>query len=135
MLERKGHSVEGIIKALSDLESDIDAISSKVEELKRHMVNQSKEEIEKLKQQMISTAQEEAKQIMDMAKTEAEADSVIISKESEENLARVRKNISSLSDTIVDRIVKAIVKGTVSSFSGGRRRPNEGISNQVEQTP
>ena len=127
-MERKGHSVEGIIKALSDLESDIDAISSKVEELKKHMVNQSKEEIENLKQQMISTAQEEAKQIMDMAKTEAEADSVIISKESEENLARIKKNISSLSDTIVERIVKAIVKGSVSSISGGRRKPDEPLS-------
>ena len=120
MLERKGHSVEGIIKALSDLESDIDAISSKVEELKKHMINKSQEEIEKLKQQMISTAQEEAKQIMDKARTEAEADSVIVSKESEENLARIRKNINSLSDTMIERIVKVIVKGSVSYISGGK---------------
>jgi F0F1-type ATP synthase membrane subunit b/b' len=133
LLERETHSVESIIKALSELESDIDTISSKVEELKKRMINQSHEEIEKLKQQIISTAQEEAKKIVDKAKTEAEAESVVITKESEENLARIRKNIDSLSDTIVDKIVKMIVKGSVSSISEGKRKPNEGIPNPVEQ--
>lgn len=133
-MERQSYSVEGIIRSLSDLESDIDAISSKVEDLKRHMINQSKEEIEKLKQQMVFTAQEDAKKIIDRARSEAEADSVIISKESEENLSRIKKNINSLSDTAVDRIVKVIVKGSISHNFGGRRRPNEGVSRQVERT-
>jgi F0F1-type ATP synthase membrane subunit b/b' len=133
-LEPQSYSVESIIKALSNLESDIDAISSKVEDLKRHLINQSKEEIEKLKQQMISSAQEEAKKIIDRARSEAEAESASISKESEENLSRIKKNINSLSDTTVDRIVKVIVIGSISHNSGGRRRPNEGISRQVEQT-
>jgi F0F1-type ATP synthase membrane subunit b/b' len=134
-LERQSYSVEGIIKALSELEGDLDAISSKVEELKKHMINKSQEEIENLKQQMISNAQEEAKQIIDKARTEAEADSVIVSKESEENLARIRKNINSLSDTMIDRIVKVIVKGSVTYISGGKRKTDEGISRRVEQTP
>ncbi|HEU4445386.1 MAG TPA: hypothetical protein VFR94_12005 [Nitrososphaeraceae archaeon] len=134
-MERQSYSVEGIIKALSELEGDLDAISSKVEELKKQMINKSQEEIEKLKQQMISNAQEEAKQIIDKARTEAEADSVIVSKESEENLARIRKNINSLSDTMIDRIVKVIVKGSVSYLSGGKGRTDEGISHRVEQTP
>jgi len=134
-LERQSYSVEGIIKALSELEGDLDTISSKVEELKKHMINKSQEEIENLKQQMISNAQEEAKQIIDKARTEAEADSVIVSKESEENLARIRKNINSLSDTMIDRIVKVIVKGSASYISGSKRRADEGISRRVEQTP
>jgi F0F1-type ATP synthase membrane subunit b/b' len=134
-LERETHSVEGIIKALSELESDIDAISSRVEELKKRMINQSHEEIEKLKQQIISTAQEEAKKIVDKAKIDAEAESVVITKESEENLARIKKNIESLSDTIVDRIVKMLVKGSVSSISEGKHKSNEGIPNPVEQIP
>jgi F0F1-type ATP synthase membrane subunit b/b' len=129
-LERETHSVESIIKALSELEKDIDMISSKVEELKKRMINQSHEEIGKLKQQIISTAQEEAKKIIDKAKTEAEEESVVITKESEENLARVRKNIDSLSDITVDKIVKMIVKGSVSSISEGKRKPNEGIQTQ-----
>lgn len=130
MLERETHSVESIIKALSELEKDIDMISSKVEELKKRMINQSHEEVGKLKQQIISTAQEEAKKIIDKAKAEAEEESVVITKESEENLARIRKNIDSLSDIIVDKIVKMIIKGSVSSVSEGKRKPNEGIQTQ-----
>ena len=130
MLDRETHSVESIIKALSELEKDIDMISSKVEELKKRMINQSHEEIGKLKQQIISTAQEEAKKIIDKAKAEAEEESVVITKESEENLARIRKNIDFLSDIIVDKIVKMIVKGSVSSISEGKRKPNEGIQTQ-----
>jgi F0F1-type ATP synthase membrane subunit b/b' len=130
LLERETHSVESIIKALSELEKDIDMISSKVEELKKRMINQSHEEVGKLKQQIISTAQEEAKKIIDKAKAEAEEESVVITKESEENLARIRKNIDSLSDIIVDKIVKMIIKGSVSSISEGKRKPSEGIQTQ-----
>ena len=129
-MERETHSVESIITALSELEKDIEMISSKVEELKKRMINQSHEEIGKLKQQIVSTAQEEAKKIIDKAKIEAEEESVVITKESEENLARIRKNIDSLSDIIVDKIVKMIVKGSVSSISEGKRKPNEGIQTQ-----
>ena len=135
MLERESQSVEGIIKALSELEVDIDVISSKVEELKKHMIIHSNEEIEKLKQQINSAAQKEAKQIIDMAKTEAESDSVAIAKEAEENNARIRKNIDSLSDTIVNKIVKMVIKGSVSSISGAKRKPNETLSNSVGQVP
>ena len=135
MLEQESQSVEGIIKALSELEGDIDVISSKVEELKKHMIIHSNEEIEKLKQQINSAAQKEAKQIIDMAKTGAESDSVAIAKEAEENNARIRKNIDSLSDTIVNKIVKMVIKGSVSSISGANRKPNETLSNSVGQVP
>jgi hypothetical protein len=40
-----------------------------------------------------------------------------------------------LSDTMIDRIVKVIVKGSVSHISGGKRKTDEGISRRVEQTP
>lgn len=135
LLEQESQSVEGIIKALSELEGDIDVISSKVEELKKHMIIHSNEEIEKLKKQINSTAQKEANQIIDKAKTEAESDSVVIAKEAEENIARIRKNIDSLSDTIVNKIVKMVIKGSVSSISGAKRKPNETVSNPVGQVP
>ena len=70
-----------------------------------------------------------------MAKTEAESDSVAIAKEAEENIARIRKNIDSLSDTIVNKIVKMVIKGSVSSISGAKRKPNETVSNPVGQVP
>ncbi len=116
---------------MSEIEDDIDVISSKVEELKKRMINRSLEEIEKLRQQIISAAEEEAKRIIDSATTEAEAESVVLTKESEENLAKIRKNFDSL-PMAVDNIVKMIIKGSVSPISG---EPGEDIPNQVKQTP
>jgi F0F1-type ATP synthase membrane subunit b/b' len=134
-LERESYSVESIVKALSELERDIDVVNFKVEELKKRMINWSHGEIEKLKQQIITAAKGEAERITDTAKKEAEEESVIITKESEENLSRIRKNIESLSDTITEKIVKMIVKGSVTSISGGKRKPSESIPNPTEQIP
>jgi hypothetical protein len=113
LLEQESYSVESIVKALTELEHDIDLVNIKVEELKKRMINWSHDEIEKLKQQIITAAKEEAEQITNNAKKEAEEESVVITKESEENLSKIRKNIESLSDTIADKIVKLIVKGSV----------------------
>jgi F0F1-type ATP synthase membrane subunit b/b' len=97
------------------------------------MINWSHDEIEKLKQQIITAAKEEAEQITNNAKKEAEEESVVITKESEENLSKIRKNIESLSDTIADKIVKLIVKGSVTPLSSGKRKPTENIPNPTEQ--
>jgi F0F1-type ATP synthase membrane subunit b/b' len=132
-LEQESYSVESIVKALTELEHDIDVVKFKVEELRKRMINWSHDEIEKLKQQIITAAKEEAEQITDKAKKEAEEESVIITKESEENLSRIRKNIESLSDTITDKIVKMIVKGSVIPIPSGKRKPTENIPNPTEQ--
>jgi V/A-type H+/Na+-transporting ATPase subunit G/H len=133
LLEQESYSVEGIVKALTELERDIDVVNFKVEELKKRMINWSHDEIEKLKQQIITAAKKEAEQITDKAKKEAEEESVIITKESEENLSRIRENIESLSDTITDKIIKMIVKGSVTPVSSGKSKPTESIPNSKEQ--
>ena len=121
------------MKALTELEHDIDLVNIKVEELKKRMINWSHDEIEKLKQQIITAAKEEAEQITNNAKKEAEEESVVITKESEENLSKIRKNIESLSDTIADKIVKLIVKGSVTPLSSGKPKPTENIPSPTEQ--
>ena len=121
MLEQESYSVESIVKALTELEHDIDLVNIKVEELKKRMINWSHDEIEKLKQQIITAAKEEAEQITNNAKKEAEEESVIITKESEENLSKIRKNIESLSDTIPDKIVELIVKGSATPVENASR--------------
>jgi F0F1-type ATP synthase membrane subunit b/b' len=133
LLEQESYSVENIVKALTELERDIDVVNFRVEELKKRMINWSHDEIEKLKQQIITAAKEEAEQITDKAKKEAEEESVIITKESEENLSRIKVNIESLSDTITDKIVKTIVKGSVTPVSSGKRKPTESITNPTEK--
>ncbi|HEY6405674.1 MAG TPA: hypothetical protein VIX38_06320 [Nitrososphaeraceae archaeon] len=132
-MEQESYSVESIVKALTELEHDIDLVNIKVEELKKRMINWSHDEIEKLKQQIITAAKEEAEQITNNAKKEAEEESVVITKESEENLSKIRKNIESLSDTIADKIVKLIVKGSVTPLSNGKRKPTENIPSPTEQ--
>ena len=133
MLEQESYSVESIVKALTELEHDIDLVNIKVEELKKRMINWSHDEIEKLKQQITTAAKEEAEQITNNAKKEAEEESVIITKESEENLSKIRKNIEFLSDTIADKIVKLIVKGSVTPLSSGKSKPTENIPSPTEQ--
>jgi V/A-type H+/Na+-transporting ATPase subunit G/H len=133
LLEQESYSVESIVEALTELERDIDVVNFKVEELKKRMINWSHDEIERLKQQTITAAKEEAEQITDKAKKEAEEESVMITNESEENLSRIRKNIESLSDTIIDKIVKMTVKGSVTPVSSGKRKPTESIPTPTEQ--
>ena len=105
-------SVETIVSALSELESDIDGIYGRVEEMKRRIIARSDEEIEKLKQQIITLANEEAKQIVDSAKAEAEAESEEIGEIGRANLANIRKNIKASFDATVDSIVQAVLGDT-----------------------
>jgi vacuolar-type H+-ATPase subunit H len=105
-------AVETIVSALSELESDIDGMYGRVEEMKRRIIAHSDEEIEKLKQQIITLANEEAKQIVDSAKAEAEAESEEIGEIGRANLANIRKNIKASFDATVDSIVQAVLSNT-----------------------
>ena len=108
-------SVEVIINALAELEKDIDNLNSKIEEMKKRMLIYSNEQIENLKQQTISVANEEAKRIVDIAKKEAEDESSLITRESDNRLSDIKKNIDSTLDRAVDEIVNMILRETGSS--------------------
>ncbi|MDQ4050334.1 MAG: hypothetical protein M3093_01840 [Thermoproteota archaeon] len=105
-------AVETIVSALSELESDIDGMYGRVEEMKRRIIAHSDEEIEKLKQQIITLANQEAKQIVDTARVEAEAESEEIGEIGRANLANIRKNIKASFDASVDSIVQAVLGNT-----------------------
>lgn len=109
-------AVETIVSALSELESDIDGMYGRVEEMKRRIIAHSDEEIEKLKQQIITLANEEAKQIVDSTKSEAEAESEEIGESGRANLANIRKNIKASFDATVDSIVQAVLGDTTSTM-------------------
>jgi F0F1-type ATP synthase membrane subunit b/b' len=105
-------AVESIVGALSELETDIDSLYSRVDEMKKRIMAHSNEEIEKLKQQIILLANEEAKKIVDKAKTEADAESADITKQAEKSLAVIKKNVDSSFDRAVDSIVKTVLGDT-----------------------
>jgi vacuolar-type H+-ATPase subunit H len=102
-------AVDSIIGALSQLETEIDGMNARVDEMKRRMLAHSNEQVEKLKQQITAVANEEAKKIVDAARAEAEAESSQIMKDTEKNLASIKKNIDASFDKAVDSIVKTVL--------------------------
>ena len=104
-------NVESIINALSELEDDLDNINNKTDEMKRRLINSSHEQIEHLKENIITLANGEAKKIIDSARQEAEKESSTILKESDNELANIKKNIESSFDKAVEVAVKVILWG------------------------
>jgi V/A-type H+-transporting ATPase subunit G/H len=104
-------NVESIINALSELEDDLDNINNKTDEMKRRLINSSQEQVEHLKENIITLANGEAKKIIDSARQEAEKESSTILKESDNELANIKKNIESSYDKAVEVAVKIILWG------------------------
>jgi len=102
-------SVEGIINALSDLESNIGSLHKHVNEMKRRLLSLSNKEIESMRQQIIDIANAEAQKIITNAKLDAEKESVAIKSEGETSLTTLKRNIESFSPNAVDAIVKIIL--------------------------
>lgn len=102
-------AVESIIGALAQLETDIDGMNARVDEMKKRLMAHSNEQVEKLRQQIISMANEEAKKIVESARAEADAESATVMKDAEKNLASIKKNIDSSFDRAVESIVKTVL--------------------------
>ncbi len=102
-------AVESIVGALAELESEIDSMSTRVDEMKKRLLAHSNEEVDKLKQQIISMANEEAQRIVEAAKTEAELESEQIMRDADRNLAAIKKNIDTSFDKAVESIVKTVL--------------------------
>lgn len=104
-------NVESIINALSELEDDLDNINNKTDEMKRRLINSSHKQIEHLKENIITLANGEAKKIIDSARQEAEKESLTILKDSDNELANIKKNIESSYNKAVEVAVKIILWG------------------------
>jgi vacuolar-type H+-ATPase subunit H len=102
-------AVESIVGALAELETDIDGLYSRVDEMKKRIMAHSNEQVENLKQQVIALANEEAQKIVDAAKAEADAESEKIAEQGRASLASIKKNINSSFDSAVDSIVRTVL--------------------------
>jgi F0F1-type ATP synthase membrane subunit b/b' len=105
-------AVETIVGALSGLETDIEGLYVRVEEMKKRIMAHSNEEVEKLKQQVIAMANEEAKRIVENARAEAETESESIGEAGRANTANLKKNINSSFDAAVESIVRTVLGDT-----------------------
>lgn len=104
-------SVESIVNALSELESDIDNLSSKVDEMKKNLMVHSEQEISNIREKVIGIAKEQAGKITNNSKDEAEKESAKILEDTEQNLTKVRTNIESSFNKCVDIVLKSVFTG------------------------
>ncbi len=104
-------SVESIVNALSELEADIDDLSSKVDEMKKNLIVQSEQEIAIMREKLIEIAKKEAAKVMNISKEEAENESAKILENAEQNLTQVKKNIESSFSNCVDIVLKSVFTG------------------------
>jgi vacuolar-type H+-ATPase subunit H len=114
-------AVEAIVGALAELETDLDGLYGRVEEMKKRIVAHSNEEIDKLKQQVILIANEEAKKIVEKARVDADAESAEITKQAEKSLAGIKKNIDASFDKAVDSIVKTVLGESLAAAPKGEK--------------
>ena len=102
-------SVEKIVNVLSELERDIETLSSKVEDMKKRIFTNSDKEISQLREKIIEIAKTESEKIISVAKQEAEEKSQRILAESETNLTKLRENTKLSFDKSVKLVVDLIL--------------------------
>lgn len=119
-------AVDSIISALSQLETEIDGMNARVDEMKKRLMARSNEQVDKLRQQVIAVANEEAKRIVDSARAEAEAESSQIMKDAEKNLATIKKNIDASFDRAVDSIVRTVLGQDAAATTSGAPKAEAG---------
>lgn len=104
-------SVESIVNALSELESEIESLTSKMDEKKKNLMVHSEQEISNIRERVIEIAKEEAGKILNVSKDEAEKESAKILEDAEQNLIKVKSNIESSFDMCVDIVLKSVFTG------------------------
>ena len=104
-------SVESIVSALSELESDIDSLTSKVDEMKKSLMVHSEQEISNIRERVIEIAKKEAGKIMNISKGDAEKESAKILEEADQNLTKVRTNIEASFNRCVEIVLKSVFAG------------------------
>lgn len=102
--------VEGIIKALSELEDDIDSLNERVDEMKKKLHARCENEIEKLREKVVGMATKESESIISQARDMANQEAKKILSEGERNLAEIKKKVGAKFDEAVEYAVSSILK-------------------------
>ena len=102
--------VDGIIKALSGLESDIDSLNQNLAEMKKELNQKAQHEIDSLKEQVIQMATKEAETIISQAREKAKSEGQRISTAGDVNLKDVQDKIDAKFNEAVDHVVSTVLK-------------------------
>ena len=109
-MSQTGTRVDGIIKALSGLESDIDSLNLKLDDMKKQLNSRTQKEIDTLLIKTTEIATKEAESIISESKSKAQAESEKIHQKGEETLTKIKKNIVTNFDSVVEDVVSTILK-------------------------
>ena len=102
--------VDGIIKALSGLEDDIDSLNSKTADMKKNLESKAQKEIEKLLEETRQMATKEAENIISQARDKAKSQSETILKSGDDSVSKIKAKIDEKFDESVDHVVSTVLK-------------------------
>jgi len=102
--------VDGIIKSLSELESEIDSINLGLADMKKSLNSIAQKEIDSLLEQTRKIANSEAESLISDSKSKAESESQKITQEGEAKITEIQQNIDSNFDSAVENAVSTILK-------------------------
>ena len=109
-MSQTGTKVDGIIKALSGLESDIDSLNLKLDDMKKQLNSKDQKEIGDLMEKTKEIASKEAENVISESKSKAESESEKIHQKGEEKLTEIQKNIESNFDSAVEDVISSVLK-------------------------
>ena len=102
--------VEGIIKALSELEENIDSLNEKVADMKKKLHARVENEAENLREKVVEMATKESESIISKTRDTANQDAKKILNDGEKNLAEIKTKISAKFDEAVEDTISSILK-------------------------
>ena len=102
--------VDKIIKALSELESDIDSQNEKLADMKKQLNQRAQKEIDQLQEKVTQMATKEAETIISEAREKAKSESQRIMTTGDLNLKDVQNKIDSKFNEAVDHVVSTVLK-------------------------
>ncbi|MCY3854319.1 MAG: hypothetical protein OXF28_02975 [Thaumarchaeota archaeon] len=105
-----GEQVDKIIKALTELESDLGSLHKDVEVMQHELKSQTQTEIETLTMKTKDMANTEAQKMISVARDQAKLESDKIIKDNEHNIVELKNQIDDTIDGVVNHIVKLALK-------------------------
>ena len=102
--------VTEIIKSLNSLENDLDALNSKVGDMKKQISIKTQAKIDSLLEKTREMATKEAEVMINASKEKATAESAKISQEGETKLSEIQSNIDANFDEAVKSVVSTVLK-------------------------
>ena len=102
--------VSGIVKALSELEDDLDSLNTKLADMKKNLNIKAQNEIDELMNKTREMATKEAEVIINDAKSKAESESAKIAQDGEAKLQEVQSKIDAGINDAVTHVVSTVLK-------------------------